>query len=38
MEGNTGTIVYAGKVDKDTMRGTVTLAEMGEGTFVGKKK
>jgi hypothetical protein len=38
VEGNTASIIYAGRVEKDTMKGTVTLGEMGEGTFVGKKK
>lgn len=37
-DGNTATITYTGKVDKDTMKGTLTLADMGEGTFTGKKK
>lgn len=37
-EGNTATIVYTGKVEKDTMKGTVSLADMGDGTFTGKKK
>ena len=38
VEGNAVSIIYTGKADKDTMKGTVTLGEMGEGTFVGKKK
>jgi hypothetical protein len=31
-------IVYNGTVEKDTMKGTVSLGELGEGTFTGKKK
>jgi hypothetical protein len=38
VEGNTVSIIYTGKADKATMKGTVTLGEMGEGTFSGKKK
>ncbi len=38
VEGNSGSVIYTGKVDKDTMKGTVTLGELGEGTFTGKKK
>jgi hypothetical protein len=30
-------VVYAGTVDKDTMKGTITIGDMGTGTFVGKK-
>ena len=38
VEGNSGSIIYTGTVDKDTMKGTVTLGELGDGTFTGKKK
>jgi hypothetical protein len=38
MEGATATVVYSGTADGDTMKGTVTLGELGEGTFTGKKK
>jgi hypothetical protein len=38
VEGNTVSIIYTGQADAATMKGTVTLGEMGEGTFVGKKK
>jgi hypothetical protein len=38
VEGNTVSIIYTGKAEKETMKGTVTLGEMGEGTFIGKKK
>ena len=38
VEGNTVSIIYTGKADANTMKGTVTLGEMGEGTFSGKKK
>jgi hypothetical protein len=31
-------IEYSGTVDKDTMKGTVTLGEFGEGTFTGTRK
>jgi hypothetical protein len=31
-------IVYNGTVEKDTMKGTVTLGDLGDGTFTGKKK
>jgi hypothetical protein len=31
-------IEYSGTVDKDTMKGTVTLGALGEGTFTGKRK
>ena len=30
-------VVYAGTVDKDTMKGTITIGDMGSGTFVGRK-
>jgi hypothetical protein len=38
MEGTTATVIYRGTAEGDTMKGTVTLGEMGEGTFTGKKK
>lgn len=38
VEGNTVSIIYTGKAEKNAMKGTVTLGEMGEGTFSGKKK
>ena len=31
-------IQYSGTVEQDTMKGTVTLGELGEGTFTGKRK
>jgi hypothetical protein len=31
-------VVYTGTLDKDTVKGSVTLGEMGEGTFTGKRK
>jgi hypothetical protein len=37
-EGNQTAIIYTGTAEKDTMKGTVTLGEMGEGTFTGKRK
>jgi hypothetical protein len=38
MEGATATVIYSGTADGDAMKGTVTLGELGEGTFTGKKK
>ena len=37
-EGNTFTVTYAGTVEKDSMKGKVTLGEFGEGTFTGTRK
>ena len=37
-EGNTLHIVYSGTAEKDSMKGTVKLADFGEGTFTAKKK
>jgi hypothetical protein len=31
-------LVYTGTLDKDSVKGNVTLGEMGEGTFTGKRK
>ena len=31
-------MTYTGKVDKDTMKGSVAFGDLGEGTFTGKKK
>lgn len=31
------TVVYQGTVEGDTMKGTVSLGDFGEGTFTGKK-
>lgn len=31
-------IEYTGTVEKDTMKGTVTMSGVGEGTFTGKRK
>jgi hypothetical protein len=31
-------VVYEGIVEKDTMKGTVKLGELGEGTFTGARK
>lgn len=33
-----GTVVYSGATDGKTMKGKVSLASLGEGTFTGKKK
>jgi hypothetical protein len=38
LEGNTIHIVYAGAVEKDALKGTVKLGDLGEGTFTAKKK
>ena len=36
-ESMTATVVYAGTVDKDTMKGTLSIGDMGNGTFTAKK-
>jgi lipopolysaccharide export system protein LptA len=38
IEGTTVTVTYSGTVDKSTMKGKVTLGELGEGTFTAKKQ
>ena len=38
IQGNTMEIVYTGTVDGSSMKGTVKLADLGEGTFTGKRK
>jgi hypothetical protein len=37
-DGNAVKVTYTGKVDKDTMKGSVAFGDLGEGTFTGKKK
>lgn len=37
-DGNAVKVTYTGKVDKDTMKGSVALGDLGEGTFTAKKK
>lgn len=37
-EGTKFTVTYSGTVEKDTMKGKVSLGDAGEGTFTGKKK
>ena len=32
------TLVYTGTLDGDSVKGAVTMGEMGEGTFTGKRK
>lgn len=32
------TLVYTGTLDGDTIKGSLTMGEMGEGTFTGKRK
>jgi hypothetical protein len=32
------TVVYTGTLDGDTIKGSMTMGEMGEGTFTGKRK
>jgi hypothetical protein len=36
-ESMTAHVVYAGTVDKDTMKGTLSIGDMGNGSFTGKK-
>jgi hypothetical protein len=38
LEGNAVKVTYSGTVDKATMKGKVTLGELGEGTFTAKKQ
>ena len=38
LEGNALHIVYSGTVEKDSMKGKVTIGDLGEGTFTAKKK
>jgi hypothetical protein len=38
VQGTSFKITYTGTVDKDTMKGTVTFGDLGEGTFTGKRK
>jgi hypothetical protein len=38
IEGTKFTVTYTGTVEKDTMKGKVSLGDAGEGTFTGKKK
>jgi hypothetical protein len=38
VEGTSVRVTYSGTVDKDTMKGTVKLGDLGEGTFKGTRK
>ena len=38
VEGTNLTIVYSGTVEKDSMKGTVSLGQAGDGTFTAKRK
>ena len=38
LEGTSVKVTYEGTVDKDTMKGTVTLGDLGDGTFTAKRK
>jgi hypothetical protein len=38
VQGTSFKVTYNGTVDKDTMKGTVALGDLGEGSFTGKKK
>lgn len=38
VEGTRVTVTYTGTVENGTMKGKVTLGELGEGTFTGKKR
>ena len=37
-QGSTVTVTYTGTADTSAMKGKVTLGDLGEGTFTGKKK
>jgi len=37
-QGSTVTVTYTGTVDASTMKGKVTIGDLGEGTFTGKKR
>jgi hypothetical protein len=37
-QGNKVTVTYSGTADATTMRGKVTIGDLGEGTFTGKKQ
>ena len=37
-DGNSVTVTYSGTADATTMKGKVTLGDIGEGTFTGKKQ
>jgi hypothetical protein len=37
-QGNSATVTYDGTADATTMKGKVTVGDMGEGTFTGKKQ
>ena len=37
-EGSTVTVTYTGTADASTMKGKVTVGDLGEGTFTGKKQ
>jgi lipopolysaccharide export system protein LptA len=38
VQGTTVTVTYTGTADAATMKGKVTVGELGEGTFTGKKQ
>ena len=38
LEGNAVKVTYSGTVDKGTMKGKVSLGDLGEGTFTAKKQ
>ena len=38
VEGNSVTVTYTGTTDASTMKGKVTIGDLGEGTFSGKKQ
>ena len=37
-EGSSVTVTYSGTADASTMKGKVTVGDLGEGTFTGKKR
>jgi hypothetical protein len=38
VQGNDATVTYTGTVEKDSMKGTATLGDLGSGTFTGKRQ
>lgn len=38
VQGTSINVTYSGTVDKDTMKGKVSLGDLGEGTFTGKRQ
>jgi hypothetical protein len=38
VQGTSINVTYTGTVDKDSMKGSVSLGDVGEGTFTGKRQ